>query len=138
MKNNESRKLVHYNFLNWPDFGTPDVYYAIIDDIVDKITEIEDNERSKSKVVVHCSAGIGRTGTLIAIYNLVSTIQHYISTNNTENGKLSVFAIVRRLREQRYHMVHNELQYEFIYKFINYRLNIMNVSNNQNFESTIK
>ena len=39
-------------------------------------------------------------------------------TNNLENGRVSVFATVRRLREQRYHMVHNELQYAFIYKYI--------------------
>ena len=66
-----------------------------------KISEIENNESDRSKIVVHCSAGIGRTGTLIAIYNWISTIQHYINTNNLENGKISIFAIVRRLREQR-------------------------------------
>lgn len=121
---NEERTLTHYNYLTWPDFGTPDeAEFEVIDDMLDKITEIENSGSSKTKIIVHWSAGIGRTGTLIAIYNAVSTIQHYIDSNNIENGKISIFAIVRRLREQRFHMVHNELQYEFIYQFINYWFN---------------
>lgn len=128
IEKNEERSLLHYNFLTWPDFGTPEEsHYEVIEDIISKISQIDDDERNKSKVVVHCSAGIGRTGTLIAIYNLVSTIQHYIDTKNTKKGRISVFATVRRLREQRYHMVHNELQYEFIYHFIHHWFNLKNI-----------
>lgn len=66
----ELRKVNHYNYLTWPDFGTPDEEdYCIIDDMLDKISDLENNERSKDKIIVHCSAGIGRTGTLISIYN---------------------------------------------------------------------
>ena len=68
--NNEERYLTHYNYLTWPDFGTPEESeYEVLEDIIDKIAKIEDDESNKSKIVVHCSAGIGRTGTLIAIYN---------------------------------------------------------------------
>jgi len=125
IQKNETRTLTHYNFVTWPDFGTPnEKEYEVIEDIIKRIAEIEENERNKSRIVVHCSAGIGRTGTMIAIYNVISTIQHYINTNNVENGRISIFAIVRRLREQRYHMVHNELQYEFIYQFVHHWFNI--------------
>ena len=62
----------------------------------------DNNESDKSKIIIHWSAGIGRTGTLIAVYNWISSINHYIDTQNIDKGKLSIFAIVRRLREQRY------------------------------------
>ena len=125
---NEERSLIHYNFLTWPDFGTPEESeFEVIDDMIERISDIENSGSNKSKIIVHCSAGIGRTGTLIAIYNAISTIQHYIDSKNVDNGKISVFAIVRRLREQRYHMVHNEMQYEFIYQFIHYWFNKLGI-----------
>ncbi|CAI2364949.1 unnamed protein product [Moneuplotes crassus] len=131
---NEERIFTHYNMLSWPDFGTPEENeYTIIEDIVAKIQEIEDNEKSKEKIIVHCSAGIGRTGTLIAIYNCVCTIEHYIKTDNIKNGKLSIFAVVRRLREQRFHMVHNELQYHFIYQFIHHYFNMKEIDDTETY-----
>jgi len=57
--------------------------------------------------LVHCSAGIGRTGTLIAIYNAVESIM-YSRKTGTE-ASISIFGIVRRLREQRWNMVKNQL-----------------------------
>ena len=93
---------------------------------------------------MHCSAGIGRTGTLIAIYNLQQSVKKlidYIKKSKwpliepifsnpsflsvfaakdafAQKPKLSVFGVVRRLREQRYLMVQTQSQYEFIYEYI--------------------
>lgn len=67
---NEEREIIHYNMLSWPDFGTPvEEEYEVIEDILKIISKKENDEKSKNKIIVHCSAGIGRTGTLIAIYN---------------------------------------------------------------------
>jgi len=87
-----------------------------------------------SPVVIHCrynssiflwvtyfSAGIGRSGTLIAIYNLDIVLREHV--NNLDSGKLepfmmkvlnilvrlSVFGVVRRLREQRWGMVNTSV-----------------------------
>ena len=68
------------------------------------------------------SAGIGRSGTLIAIYNLDIILREY--ANNLDQGKisifyseflnkivrLSVFGVVRRLREQRWGMVNTSVR----------------------------
>jgi receptor-type tyrosine-protein phosphatase gamma len=73
--------------------------------------------------LLHCSAGIGRTGTVIALYNLQLTaiaMSNFVKqTGDIETvSRLSVFGVVRRLREQRFCMVQTTSQYEFIYEFI--------------------
>lgn len=52
------------------------------------------------KIMVHCSAGVGRTGTLIALTNLIGEAK-----GADKNRRLSVFRTVRLLREQRMNMV---------------------------------
>ena len=80
---------------------------------------------NQNKIVVHCSAGIGRTGTLIAIYNLMHTVRtlfNYITRTNdpfAHEPRISIFGVVRRLREQRLSMVQSQSQYEFIYEYLN-------------------
>eukprot|EP00826_Nyctotherus_ovalis_P009688 TRINITY_DN12565_c0_g1_i4.p3 TRINITY_DN12565_c0_g1~~TRINITY_DN12565_c0_g1_i4.p3 ORF type:complete len:108 (+),score=31.72 TRINITY_DN12565_c0_g1_i4:673-996(+) len=56
--------------------------------------------RKEEKIVTHCSAGVGRTGTLIALVNLTGE-----SKGAAKDKKLSVFRTVRLLREQRMYMV---------------------------------
>lgn len=57
--------------------------------------------------MIHCSAGIGRTGTLIAIDIILQHLR--------DNKKLDVFGTVYRLRRDRINMVQKESQYAYIY-----------------------
>lgn len=70
----------------------------------------------------YISAGVGRTGTLIAIYNLAKSLSLLNTFNKSNKSKIlpffSVFNVVRKLREQRYSMVTDSLQYKYIYQFI--------------------
>ena len=67
----QKRYVTHLQYLTWPDHGAPEEQdYKIIANILSIIEEFHTRDGSKSKIVVHCSAGIGRTGSLIAIYNL--------------------------------------------------------------------
>lgn len=68
-------------------------------------------------VVVHCSAGIGRTGTYIALMLLIESINYQMQTLK-EAPRISIFGTVRRLREQRYNTVSQVDQYRYIYKYM--------------------
>jgi receptor-type tyrosine-protein phosphatase gamma len=110
------RTVSHYQWTGWPDHGTPSEEDVIImEQLVDLICEAR-AKQPHSPVVIHCSAGIGRSGTLVAIYNLDIILRENV--NSLENVKLSVFGVVRRLREQRWGMVNTSDQYAFIYKFV--------------------
>jgi len=65
---------------------------------------------------VHCSAGIGRTGTLIALHFLLQEL--LAQREQSQPFQASVFATVRNLREQRAGAVQTLEQYEFIYSFV--------------------
>jgi protein tyrosine phosphatase len=65
---------------------------------------------------VHCSAGIGRTGTYIALLLLIESIEYQRQLGAI--AQVSIFGTVRRLREQRWLMVKKEKQYRFLYSYI--------------------
>ena len=60
------RQIYHFHFLGWPDHGTPEdpgSVLSFLHDVNLKQEQLED----PGPIVVHCSAGIGRTGTFIVI-----------------------------------------------------------------------
>lgn len=75
----EAQVVIHLQNLSWPDHGTPEEEdCAILKTTLDYIREHHQMTQDKSpeagnKILLHCSAGIGRTGTVIAIYNLQLT-----------------------------------------------------------------
>jgi len=70
------------------------------------------NGEEHSKIAIHCMAGVGRTGTLMGMINSIICLkeQHAL-----ENKELSIFSIIRRVREQRFEMCETRFQYKFIY-----------------------
>jgi len=76
-----SKEVVHYQWEGWPDHGVPEEsQYGVLLHLVQKM--MERRQLGKQPVVVHCSAGIGRSGTLVAIHNIAQLIEWVLGTKN--------------------------------------------------------
>ncbi|XP_055884639.1 receptor-type tyrosine-protein phosphatase epsilon-like [Biomphalaria glabrata] len=104
-KNEGTHLLKQYHFHAWPDKGVPEAPWSLLN-FVHRIS----SHTSSHYVVVHCSAGVGRTGTYIAIHNVLRQAR--------ETEKLEFFKTVTKLREDRILMVQTALQYEFLHKAV--------------------
>uniref|UniRef100_A0AAF5PM54 Protein-tyrosine phosphatase n=2 Tax=Wuchereria bancrofti TaxID=6293 RepID=A0AAF5PM54_WUCBA len=90
-------KLIHMT--DWPDRGVPQSGMTVL--------RLIRMMPTSSTSIIHCSAGIGRTGTVVAIDTLLSRLWR--------NQPLNVPQVVKEMRNQRASSVQNEAQYVFIY-----------------------
>ncbi|CAH8437533.1 unnamed protein product [Schistosoma turkestanicum] len=111
--------VYHYHFTVWPDHGTPSDPSCVLDFMHD-ISARQDSIPGAGPIVVHCSAGIGRTGAFIVIDMLIN----YIKTMGL-NCDIDISRTIQAVREQRSGMVQTETQYRFIYKAVQQYVNTM-------------
>ena len=104
-KGSECRKVEHLSFLNWPDHGVPENVQPFLNLVqwFDKLY----NPQEDGRPIIHCSAGIGRTGTLICVRSLIQMIE--------EKKEVDVFNFILKMRQNRINMVQTEMQYIFIH-----------------------
>ena len=114
-KNSKERSFLQLQLTTWDDHTAPIENYKRIIEIIDYIDMNKDN----NPVVVHCSAGVGRTGTFISLYILYKEIIGQIIDDNQKEIIFSIMNTVRKLKELRQNLVENEKQYNLLYKFIN-------------------
>ncbi|XP_043980901.1 receptor-type tyrosine-protein phosphatase eta isoform X2 [Gambusia affinis] len=105
VKTTEVRSVRHFHFTAWPDHGVPETTELLIS-FRHLVREHMNQYSRNSPTVVHCSAGVGRTGTFIAIDRLIFQIER----ENT----VDVYGIVHDLRMHRPLMVQTEDQYVFL------------------------
>ena len=125
--NGMTKNIVQIHLTCWPDHTIPDTSYTKIIDIINLV----DDFKEKSPVVVHCSAGIGRTGTFISLYNLYHEINEQINNKKLNEIHFSIMNLVRKLKEMRLYLVECENQYTFLYKFVNLFLKQNNIFKNK-------
>lgn len=96
--NNETRYLYHYWYTAWPDHNLPGNPDALIQ-FVKQIENIKNNneEVKKSPILVHCSAGVGRTGCFLAIKIGIKQIDN--------EALIDIVRIVCNLRKERYILI---------------------------------
>ena len=114
-------QVVHIHFTGWADYAVPtgdskDGFYSLMrmaTQFVRDQHQLDIDNKDFGKLLIHCRAGVGRTGTTLAIIN--GMIHHDEFKGEKRNTPLSVFSIVRQLREQRMWMCQTEEQYAYIY-----------------------
>ncbi|XP_049625501.1 tyrosine-protein phosphatase non-receptor type 14 [Suncus etruscus] len=113
----QERTVWHLQYTDWPDHGCPeDVqgFLAYLEEIqsVRRHTNcmLENPKACPPPVVVHCSAGVGRTGVTILSELMIYCLEH--------NEQVEVPAMLSVLREQRVSMVQTIIQYRFVYQVL--------------------
>lgn len=101
-----TRMVRHFHFTTWPDFGVPEPPSTLVKFV--KAFREKVHPSSSHPIIAHCSAGVGRSGTFIAIDRILQFIQTHDSVD--------IFSIVCEMRRERCHMVQNEQQYICIHQ----------------------
>lgn len=112
-------------YIYWPDHGVPNTPKALLK-VCNRANEICAKQRlnysSAGQVVVHCSAGVGRTGTFIAIDRALQRYSDaFESFSRRSRQRVDVSEIkhlVRNLKRDRTHMVQTAEQYFFIHQAV--------------------
>ncbi|XP_015231714.1 PREDICTED: tyrosine-protein phosphatase non-receptor type 9-like isoform X2 [Cyprinodon variegatus] len=113
----EKREVCHYLYVSWPDFGVPKSASAMLDfreHVLEKRKSAVQSLGSSWRgppggppVIVHCSAGIGRTGTFCTLDICLAQLE--------DVGTVNVHQTVRRMRTQRAFSIQTWDQYYFCY-----------------------
>lgn len=98
----EERAVTHLQYVAWPDHGVPDDPT----DFLLFISSVRERRRGEEPLMVHCSAGIGRTGVLITMETALTLLD--------QGRPVFPLDIVKTLRDQRAMMVQTTCQFQFV------------------------
>ncbi|XP_050721282.1 tyrosine-protein phosphatase non-receptor type 9-like isoform X5 [Eriocheir sinensis] len=111
----EERRVEHMQFTSWPDYGVPDSAMAMLE----FLSQVRESQARLTAaygsswtghplgppIVVHCSAGIGRTGTFCTLDICIRRLE--------ETGTIEVKGTVEKIRSQRAYSIQMPDQYVF-------------------------
>ncbi|EMP39409.1 Tyrosine-protein phosphatase non-receptor type 21 [Chelonia mydas] len=109
----QERTVWHLQYTDWPEHGCPDdpkgflSYLEEIQSVRRHTNSTADPKSSNPPVLVHCSAGVGRTGVVILSEIMIACLEH--------NEMLDIPRVLDMLRQQRMMMVQTLCQYTFVY-----------------------
>lgn len=106
-----THSVKHFHFLQWADFSAN----VPVEILINFVRNVRSHITTSAPVIVHCSAGVGRTGTFIAVDYLLQFVDA-----NPLDSNIDVFQFVNKMRANRVHMVQNKHQYILIHDCIKY------------------
>ncbi|XP_051789828.1 receptor-type tyrosine-protein phosphatase H-like isoform X4 [Erpetoichthys calabaricus] len=127
VKTLESRIIKHFHFTAWPDHGVPDKTQSLIA-FRELVRSFMNQLTRNAPVVVHCSAGVGRTGTFIALDYLLLQLSNEMA--------VSVYSFVQRMRKNRPLMVQTESQYIFLHQCMLDTINALEANSEPVYENS--
>jgi protein tyrosine phosphatase len=115
-KGGDKHELAQYHFLAWPDHGTPTETETLLTMILDADSNLPSELSHERPTVVHCSAGVGRTGTYVIINSILEQITNSMKRDPTTPPTINLMKTLTELRTMRTSMVNHPDQYEFCYR----------------------
>ncbi|XP_006859617.1 PREDICTED: receptor-type tyrosine-protein phosphatase beta-like isoform X2 [Chrysochloris asiatica] len=106
----DSHRLIrHFHYTVWPDHGVPETTQSLIQ-FVRTVRDYINRSPGAGPTVVHCSAGVGRTGTFIALDRILQQLD--------SKDSVDIYEAVNDLRLHRVHMVQTECQYVYLHQCV--------------------
>jgi len=114
------KDIKHFWYKSWPDKGVPEEknlveFKEFINNLIEDINK-DINQNKSGGTVIHCSAGVGRTGTVYVILKLLLG-KGITDINTIEKGNITYDEVIDAIKEARKHrmmLVQTESQLEFI------------------------
>ncbi|XP_022610349.1 phosphatidylinositol phosphatase PTPRQ [Seriola dumerili] len=94
----------HFNYTSWPEHGVPESCSTLIK----FVKAVRAHRHDNTTIVIHCSAGVGRTGVFIALDHLIQHVR--------DHDFVDIYGLVAELRSERMCMVQNLAQYIFLHQ----------------------
>jgi len=110
-ESNEKRKVTQFQYTAWPDHGLPVSTTAFLD----LAHSADDANFTNGPMVVHCSAGIGRSGTFCTVHSTIEKFKLDLEKHPDEEPHFNLVNTVLYMRDQRPGMVQTKDQYMFCY-----------------------
>ncbi|XP_033739085.1 tyrosine-protein phosphatase 99A-like [Pecten maximus] len=113
---NSTRRIIQYHFTRWPDHGVPEPF-----ELLQFYKRVNSGHTAhKGPLIVHCSAGIGRTGSYIGLDALMK--------QGTSSVEIDVFDYTEMMRKDRMNMIQTAKQYEMLHFVLLEGLTVMTSS----------
>nr|XP_020509241.1 LOW QUALITY PROTEIN: receptor-type tyrosine-protein phosphatase beta [Labrus bergylta] len=104
-----TRLVRQFHYTVWPDHGVPETTHSLIQ-FVRTVRDYVNRSPGSGPTVVHCSAGVGRTGTLIVLDRVLQQMD--------SKDTVDIYGSVFDLRIHRSHMVQTEGQYSYLHQCV--------------------
>ncbi|XP_019370273.1 PREDICTED: receptor-type tyrosine-protein phosphatase beta isoform X1 [Gavialis gangeticus] len=119
----DSKRLIrHFHYTVWPDHGVPETTQSLIQ-FVRTVRDYINRTPDTGPTIVHCSAGVGRTGTFIALDRILQQLD--------SKDSVDIYGAVYDLRLHRVHMVQTECQYVYLHQCVRDVLRARKLRNEQ-------